>query len=150
MQPLPISISITASCTYFALFLLWFILLLDSYSKAYALAFTKSPPFINSITSVLFGIGVLGYIINGGLVGTTVVTLGFHEREGSGVIYILWYIGNKVFPYTRYLIEGQLLLSSYFVYVLQTDTISILLFVLAILLSLYYTIFLQNITLRKD
>jgi hypothetical protein len=85
------------------------------------------------------------------MLGTMVVTLGFHEEsEGSGVIYFLWYMGSRVFPYTRYLMEGVLLLTSYFAYVLQTDPLSILLFLLAILLSLYYTVFLQNITLRKD
>lgn len=94
---------------------------------------------------------MLGYVINGALLGALVVTLGFHEQtEGSGVIYILWYVGSRVFPYTRYLVEGLLFLTSYFAYMLQGDPLSIVFFLLAILLSLYYTIFLQNITLRKD
>lgn len=66
------------------------------------------------------------------------------------MIYILWYVGSRVFPYTRYLVEGFLLLTSYFAYVLHADLLSIVFFLLAILLSLYYTVFLQNITLRKD
>jgi hypothetical protein len=69
----------TSSFAYFAMFLIWFILLLDSYSRAYAIAFNTSKPFINAITSVIFGIRLLGYVINGGLLGAMVVTLGFHE-----------------------------------------------------------------------
>jgi len=55
-----------------------------------------------------------------------------------------------MFAYARYLMEGVLFLTSYFAFASPTDPLSIVLFVLAALLSLYHTILLQNITLRKD
>lgn len=151
IQPLPISISVTAAVMYFALFLFWLLLLVDSYQLAYSVAYRSPHPLINSWSSKIFGIKILGYVLNGALMGATLVTLAFHnETEGSGLLYFLWYFGSRMFPYARYLMEGVLFLSSYFAFASPTDPFSIVFFVLAALLSLYHTVLLQNITLRKD
>ena len=69
-------------------------------------------------------------------------------KSNEGIAFIIKYIGNKLFPYLRYNLELFLFISAFLS--LSNNTFEILAFSLASVITILKTLFLQNITLRKD
>ncbi len=135
---------------YFSLFALWVISLFDAYLYAYGIVFSEpSAPLIHTITGLLFSNAILGYVVNSLLVVIIAISFSFHYLEASeGIFYFCWYFSSKTYEYLRYFIEVLFFSASY--YAFNADIPSLLIFALASLISCFATIFLQNITLRKD
>ena len=147
---MPISISPKESMMYFSLFLLWFLHLVIFYLKKYGEISknTHLSSFVK-IHDVVFQNLVIGYIFNGFLMvlGISIVVL-HHLKAKDGCLYIFSQTANRLYPYLRFISKGLFLSSCFFTN--PSDIPSIALFICASIFSMFSTIFLQNITLRKD
>ena len=80
----PISISMTSALIYFSFFLIWIVQLLDSYLTSYSIVYNQgATPLLHIITSFMFSMNIVGYIINGLLFFVIVVAFFFHYQEAN-------------------------------------------------------------------
>lgn len=71
----------------------------------------------------------------------------YNEDKFEGFRYILAWLGSRIFPVLRILIELNVIIPAYFMVV---DPYSGILFGVAVLLNLFVTFFMQNYAVRKD
>ena len=93
-----------------------------------------------SIASIAFVLNILLSILS-------LLSLFFSRNEEEGLKYILGWIGSKIFPALRYIIEANLAIAGWFM--IRSLPISAF-FILAAIINLFVNFFGQNYTLRKD
>lgn len=147
---MPISISPKQSMFYFSLFLFWFLHMVIFYLKKYGqISKNTNLSSIVRMNDVLFQNLVIGYICNGFLLVLSIMIVVLHHLDAKdGCLYIFSQTANRLYPYLRFISKGLFLASCYFAN--SSDIPSIALFVFASIFSIFLTVFLQNITLRKD
>lgn len=71
----------TSAIIYFSFFLIWIVQLFDSYLASYSIVYKHGDtPLLQMITSFVFSMNIVGYIINGLLLFVIVVAFIFHYQ----------------------------------------------------------------------
>ena len=89
----------------------------------------------------------LGYVLNILLNILCLISFFFNNLNEEGLKYLIAWLGNKVYPVIRYLIEINLAISAIIFYV---DNVSAGFFIFTAIVNLFITFFAQNYILRKD
>lgn len=89
----------------------------------------------------------LGYVLNILLNILCLISFFFNDLNEEGLKYLIAWLGNKVYPVIRYLIEINLAISAIIFYV---DNASAGFFIVTAIVNLFITFFAQNYILRKD
>lgn len=89
----------------------------------------------------------LCYSIVAILTSLIVLVILYNEDKFEGFRYILAWMGSRIFPVLRILIELNVVLPAYF---MMVDLYSGIIFFFAVLLNLFVTFFMQNYNIRKD
>lgn len=71
----------------------------------------------------------------------------YNEDKFEGFRYILAWMGSRIFPVLRILIELNVVLPAYF---MMVDLYSGIIFFVAVFINLFVTFFMQNYNIRKD
>lgn len=74
----------TSAIIFFSFFLIWILQLFDSYLTCYSIVYNQgATPLLQMITSIVFSMNLVGYIINGLLVFVIVIAFFFHYQEAN-------------------------------------------------------------------
>ena len=104
---------------------------------------------IVKIHDIMFENLVIGYIFNGFLMVLVISIMTLHHLKAKdGCLYIFSQTANRLYPYLRFIIKALFFSSCFFIK--SSEGTSTAIFVCASIISIFSTIFLQNITLRKD
>lgn len=93
------------------------------------------------------GLVILGYVLNALLNGLCLISFFYNDSEQEGILYLVAWLGNKIFPIVRYLIEINLALSAF---IFAVDNVAAGFFFVTVLINIFITFFAQNYVLRKD
>ncbi len=93
------------------------------------------------------GIVTLGYVLTIILNILCLISFFFNNLNEEGLKYLIAWLGNKIYPIIRYLIEVNLAISAIIFFV---DDISAGFFIVTAIINLFITFFAQNYVLRKD
>ena len=89
----------------------------------------------------------ISFVLNTLLTIFSFLSLFFSQPTGEGVQYVLGWIGNKLFPINRYMIELNVAVAALFII---KDPQAIIIFVLTVFTNIFITFIGQNYTQRKD
>lgn len=92
-------------------------------------------------------LAVFGYIIVSISGLLSLISMFFNSLDSTGFMYILAWIGNKLFPYLRFLIEINTVLAAFF---MLLDDYLFIFFGLTTVINLFAALFLENFLLEKD
>jgi hypothetical protein len=119
---------------------------LNFYFTIYEKMYGQSALF--TFTSIISpSIVSLGYVINILLNILCVISFFFNDLNEEGLKYLVAWLGNKIYPVIRYLIEINLAIAGIIFFV---DDVSAGFFVITAIINLFITFFAQNYILRKD
>lgn len=89
----------------------------------------------------------IGYFINILLNVLCLISFFFNDLDQEGLMYLIAWLGNKIYPIIRYLIEINLAVAGLIFF---ADDISAAFFVVTSIVNIFITFFAQNYVLRKD
>lgn len=147
MESFPITTSPWIASVSFIFQLYFVVHSIDFYTDNACFAFGNSGCF--SLVSPFLGenMEIIAFILNVLLSILSVLSLMFNKCEEEGYKYILGWIGSKVFPFLRYLIDVNLAVAA--IFLVKSPYVAFC-YVLACLVNIGVHFLGQNYTLRKD
>lgn len=119
---------------------------LNFYFSTYQIVYNQTGLF-NFTSLISSNLVTLGYVLNIILNILCLISFFFNDLNEEGFKYLVAWLGNKIYPLIRYLIEVNLAIGAIIFYV---DNVSTGFFIVTAAINLFITFFAQNYVLRKD
>jgi len=143
------SISNLSSWVSFLPYYFWPIQTVLCYFQCFQNVYSQGPTWVTTLFNIIGSASTIGNAINGILmILITISILLWEEKKHEGILSLFRYIRVKTFPFLRYIIGFYFHFTSFIA--LDSDPLSLTLFILAAVAILIKTTFLNNFTLRKD
>mgnify|MGYP000851020941 FL=1 len=121
---------------------------IDFYADIAGSVFNNQDSFKILSTFIVPGIESIPFIFSTLFSALSILTLIFNKtEEAEGYKYLLGWIGSKLFPLLRYIIDLNLAISA--IFMIRMPIVSALYFIAAVI-NIGINFFCQNYTLRKD